>query len=146
MQKNYSPMLLLHPLLLLLLPQVMQSMLVKERAAASQPDGTEAAAAAAAHEQQILGLVGQLVNEFEQLQKIGHTMFRLGLIEHLVAGPTSAEWGKKLAALQVGDAAFPGANVAWFAVFWCVVGQAAGCRRSGTQCSGWGSLGIWWRG
>jgi hypothetical protein len=94
---------LLHPLLLLLLlPQVMQSMLVKERAAASQPDGAEAAAAAAAHEQQILGLVGQLVNEFEQLQKIGHTMFRLGLIEHLVAGPTSAEWGKKLAALQVG--------------------------------------------
>jgi hypothetical protein len=88
--------------LLLLLPQVMQAMLLKERAAAAQPDGADAAAAAAAHEQQILGLVGQLVNEFEQLQKIGHTIYRLGLIEHLVAGPTSAEWGKKLAALQVG--------------------------------------------
>jgi hypothetical protein len=30
-------------------------------------------------------------------------MLRLGLIGHLVAGLTSAKWGKKLAALQVGD-------------------------------------------
>jgi hypothetical protein len=83
----------------------MQSMLLKERAAAAAPDGVDAAAAAAAaaaHEQQILGLVAQLVNEFEQLQKIKHGMARLGIIEHLVAGPSSSEWGKKLAALQVG--------------------------------------------
>ncbi|WIA18803.1 hypothetical protein OEZ85_003486 [Tetradesmus obliquus] len=80
--------------------QVMQSMLVKERAAAAAPDGADAAAAAATHEQQVLGLVAQLVNEFEQLQKIKQALARLAVLEHLVAGPGSNEWGKRLAALQ----------------------------------------------
>jgi hypothetical protein len=72
-------------------------MLVNERT-----DGADAAAAAAAaKQQQILGLVAQLVNEFEQLQKIRHHIQRLGIVEHLVAGPNCANWGKTLAALQV---------------------------------------------
>lgn len=54
------------------------------------------------YEQQTLSMVGQMVNEFEQLRKTKANLSRLALAEYLVAGPGAVEWGRKLANLQVG--------------------------------------------
>lgn len=53
------------------------------------------------YEQQTLSMVGQMVNEFEQLRKTKANMSRLALVEYIVSGPGAIEWGRKLAGIQV---------------------------------------------
>eukprot|EP00879_Flechtneria_rotunda_P011055 GHRR01011551.1.p1 GENE.GHRR01011551.1~~GHRR01011551.1.p1 ORF type:complete len:847 (+),score=311.53 GHRR01011551.1:365-2905(+) len=66
--------------------------------------GSEAASAVQAYTHQVAGLVAQLVNEFEQLQKLQANLSRLALVAELVAGSGSGEWGRKLAAIQAAKA------------------------------------------